>query len=124
MAQQAAALDISEHQDVPASTQEPADKAGPMVSPQPSTEGPSGEDTRLELLKVLKQRLDDLPSIARLEQGAASSVALDQDRLDACAVLTGRKTRYYVHQTTISVGRTSVYRGQVCTLEEESVLLL
>lgn len=124
-AQQAAALDTG-HQDMPASTgvQEPPDTAPPILSPHPSTEGPSSEETRRELLKALKHRLEDLPSIARLEQSAASCVALDQDRLDACAVLTGRKTRYYVHQTTISVGRTSVHRGQVCYPETTRQLLM
>jgi hypothetical protein len=112
-AQQAAALDTG-NQGMPSITQEqPPNSAQPATFPQHSTDGSRGEDTRTELLKALKQRLDDLPLIAKLEQGAASSVALDQDQLDACAVVTGRKTRYYVHQTTISVGRSSVHKGKV-----------
>lgn len=100
--------------DKPASTQEqPPNTTPPVMSPQPSAEGPSCEKTKVELLNSLRKQVDDLPSIARLEQSATSSVSLDQDRLDACAVLTGRKARYYVHQSTISVGRSSVHRGQV-----------
>lgn len=90
------------------------DVAQPNSSIQPGAQETGSEGSSTKLLTALKQRLDDLPSMARLEQNAASSTSLDQDRMDACAVLTGRKTKYYVHQTTVSVGRSSVQKGQVC----------
>lgn len=121
-ARQTAVLDTDKQGLPSAPHDKPPDTGPPIMAPQPSTEGPSSEETRSNLLNVLKQRLEDLPSIARLEQGAASSVALDQDRLDACAVLTGRRARYYVHQTTVSVGRTSHYKGPVCFLTMFSVV--
>lgn len=111
-ARSAAVLD-TDKQEKPSGVHQQRPDTGPIISPQSCTEGPQSEETRSNLLKALTQRLEDLPSMSKLEQSAASSVALDQDRLDACAVLTGRKARYYVHQTTVSVGRTSVQRGVV-----------
>lgn len=65
------------------------------------------------LLNAMSCQVRDLGATASMEQTAAFALATELDRRDACAVLTGQKTRYYVHQSAVSVGRTSVYKGKV-----------
>lgn len=66
------------------------------------------------LLNAFKRQVHDLDRTASMEQTAAFVLATELDRHDALAVITGKKARYYVNQTTVSVGRTSVYKGRVC----------
>jgi hypothetical protein len=71
------------------------------------------KDTATELLSAYERHSGTLVATSRLEQNAASALSLDLDGWDACAVITGRKSRYYLHQTTVSVGRSSILKGQV-----------
>lgn len=110
----------TENQDHPAQPA-PTDRlttttaAPPALGGNTDSEQLRSEDTRKELLAAFDRHTGALASTAELERNAASAVALDLDRWDACAVLTGRKARYYVHQTTVSVGRSSILKGQVCS---------
>lgn len=70
-------------------------------------------DASRDILMSMRHQVDNLGSTAAMEQTAAFVLAAELDRHDACAVLTGTKSRYYFHQSTVSVGRTSVYKGKV-----------
>lgn len=66
-----------------------------------------------DLLNAMNKQVEGLGMTAKMEQTAAFVLATELDRRDACAVLTGKRSRYYVHQSTVSLGRTSVYKGKV-----------
>ena len=55
----------------------------------------------------------DAGALGDHERVAAAVAAGDMDARDACAVLCGRKHRFYVHQTVVLVGRESKSKGEV-----------
>ena len=57
----------------------------------------------------------DAGALGDHERVAAAVAAGDMDARDACAVLCGRKHRFYVHQTVVLVGRESKSKGEVCS---------
>ena len=92
---------------------EAEDEALDAAASTSAASGGRGASAAPPLLAWQRALPESLASIGDQERLAAVAAAVDMDARNACAVLCGRRKRFYLHQTVTLLGRESKSKGEV-----------